>query len=145
MKILNENEQHIIVTKGLPGSGKSYWAEALVRKDSRYRQVNRDCIREMLFGTRWTGGINKDEVLVSKIQQNNVLILLTGGYNVIVSDTNLRPRNYKWVYEFGVPIYIKDLTGVSLETCILRDKARGSIVGEAVITDLYNKYIDKKA
>ena len=43
--------QELVVTRGLPASGKTTWAQAWVADDpTRYARVSRDDLRAMLFG-----------------------------------------------------------------------------------------------
>ena len=63
----------VILTKGLPGSGKSHWAKAMIKaQPNLYVRIEKDCIREMLFGGEiaWNP---KFENLV--IKTRNALIL----------------------------------------------------------------------
>lgn len=80
----------LIIMQGIPGSGKSYKARQLLKKDNEHRTVivNRDDIRSML-GDYW---IPSREGLVTIIEDNMIKSSLTKGYSVIVDATNLNPK-----------------------------------------------------
>ena len=42
----------IIITRGIPGSGKTTWAKDVVKENSNYIRINRDDLRIMLIG-KW--------------------------------------------------------------------------------------------
>ncbi len=78
----------LIITIGLPGSGKSTWAKAWVGEDpARRARVNRDDLRAMLHGGRV--GTAWQERQVTLAQHAAVRALLLHGFEVMVDDTNL--------------------------------------------------------
>lgn len=85
----------LTLTHGLPGSGKSTWAEAEVAKDPANRvRVNRDDIRTELFGEKYHKGDfpQKSESQVTQVHQRRVREGLAAGKQVYCDDTNLNPR-----------------------------------------------------
>lgn len=80
----------LLITVGLPASGKTSYAVDFVREND-YFNVNRDDIRNMIRG----GFENANEKLVTKIQHNAIDTILKVGGNVISSDTNLVRRNVR--------------------------------------------------
>ena len=139
----------IIVTRGLPGSGKSTWAERVVQtEDWPHVIVERDQLRQALFNSWWTGK-QEDEEKVTRYQEKLVRLHLSEGTSVIISDTHLPDRSVKkWLklgHELGVPVEVKDFRGVRLEDCLWNNKMRGiregKIVSEEVIYDKYNRFI----
>ena len=135
----------LIITKGIPASGKTTWARKWVNEDSDNRvRVSRDDIRNML-GPYW---IRSREGLVSKIEREMVTRALTEGYSVVVDKMNLRSngdefrhivnKNFK---DNSIDIEEKDFTDVSLAECLRRDKEREDSVGADIVIDKYKKYI----
>jgi len=144
------DKQKLIVTRGLPASGKSTWARAWVLEDPKTRvRVNRDDIRKLL-GPYW---VPTREKLVTRIEDDMTYTALLFGYDVIVDATNLKitdrfdeiVEGVEISNEVKIIIEWKDFTDVSLETCIERDKLRtgDDRVGEEVIRGMYNKTLNK--
>lgn len=145
--------QELVITRGLPASGKTTWARAWVANDPlRYARVSRDDIRGMLFGA--TEGdayrayfsapdLHVRESAVSAAEDEAVRGLLENGRNVVVDDTNLRVRYVrKWAElagDCGASFRIQDFTYVPLDFCLARDEARGWKVGEDVIREMAAK------
>ena len=137
------------ITKGLPGSGKSTWAIEQVRKSQGgTKRVNKDDLRAMLDGGKWSKG---NEKFVLLMRDQIVLEALRAGKHVIVDDTNLNPVHETDIqalvanYISGeVVVKIKDFTDVSLEKCIERDLTRPNSVGYKVIMDMHKKWLAPK-
>lgn len=140
----------LIMTKGLPGSGKSTWAKEQLKKGG-YKRVNKDDLRRMLDDGKWSG---KNEDFVLEVRDSIITDAFHNGYNVIVDDTNLHPKHEetlrriakdaKIVYGFDVQFEIKDFTDVPIEECIKRDLQRLESVGERVIRKMYNDFLAPK-
>ena len=78
----------LIITRGLPGSGKSTKAAAWVADDPATRaRVNRDMTRDMLHG-----GFVDQERQINAVRDASVTALLQRGINVVVDDTSLPSR-----------------------------------------------------
>ncbi|MDX3260801.1 AAA family ATPase [Streptomyces sp. MI02-2A] len=137
----------LIMTKGLPGSGKSTWAKKTVanNKPGTMVRVNKDDLRGMLHDGVWHG---KNEKQVIAARDELVSLFLDRGVSVIVDDTNLNPqheRNLRDLAErYDAEFKVADHTSVPLNTCIKRDLQRHKSVGEAVIRDMYEKYLAPK-
>lgn len=82
----------IVATVGLPGSGKTTWADQQVAVDTTGTLVvvNRDHIRRMLRKPYPT-----DERLVTHIQHAAIRAALAMNRNVISDDTNLNPDHIR--------------------------------------------------
>lgn len=132
----------VILTKGLPGSGKSTWAKKVVDDNPGvYKRINRDDIRAMLDNGKWSAN---NEKFVVEVRNTLILLALSADKNVIIDDTNLDPKNEKGLRELvkgKANIIIKDFTDIPLETCIERDLKRFASVGEKVIKGMYDKYL----
>jgi predicted kinase len=132
------NKLYVMV--GLPGSGKTTWAErAQCDSTGAIVIVSRDDLREKLF--RAEGVLSRGhENYVTAIESYAVIQALASGFDVIVDSTNLRPeyvQRWRDVAEMcKVRMTLVKMTA-SVKTCIERDAARGAsggrYVGEAVI------------
>lgn len=81
----------VILTRGLPASGKSTWAKAWVAADPSSRvRVNRDDIRFQLYGSYWGEGV--DENVVSKVEEAMVKAAVDAGKSVVIDATHLAAR-----------------------------------------------------
>lgn len=135
----------LIITRGLPASGKSTWAKQWVLEDPEHRvRINQDDIRLML-GKYW---VPSREKLVQEIQFDAVVEALSKEFDVVIDNTNL---NNKVLDQFNrliktfedYEIEYKDFFDTPLSVCIERDKNRDLQVTEKVIRSFYNNYKDK--
>jgi predicted kinase len=132
----------LLITRGLPASGKTTFARKL---QPRVIRVNRDDLRLMLHGRRLF--TETAESQVTHIQRMSVEALLARRADVIVDDTNLRGSTVReWAVlaaRFGAGFEVHDLTEVPLEECIRRDAARPPDVrvGERNIRRMHDRYI----
>jgi len=142
----------LIMTKGLPASGKSTWAKSM----GGYKRINKDDLRAMLDNGKWSGA---NEKFVLEIRDFLVQHALINGFNVIVDDTNLHPKheerlkqivkdyNQQILMPGKKPLWefeIKDFTDVPIEVCIERDLKRPNSVGEKVIRNMYKQFLAPK-
>ena len=141
----------LIATRGLPGSGKSTWAEKYVleHEAGTVVRVNRDSLRDMLHAGRWKG--NKTEGITKLVRDQVICAALRQGKTVIVDDTNLSEKTTAELYTlttitefYPCEFRIQDFTDVPLETCIQRDLQRSKSVGERVIRGMYREFLAPK-
>ena len=137
--------KQVIITKGLPGSGKSTWAKKLIDKNpNQYKRINKDDLRAMLDNSKHSKDAEK---FVLKIRNQIMLMALEEGKHVIIDDTNLHPKHERTIRELtkGIAeVMIQDFTDVELEVCIKRDLNRLNSVGEKVIRQMYNDFLAPK-
>lgn len=135
----------LLITCGLPGSGKTTFARTLQPLVTR---VSRDDLRRMLHGrimlTAWA------EQQVTAIERGIVETLLRRGADVIVDDTNLRPGLVRGWSELasacGAEVEVHDFTDVPLDECIRRDAARSADVrvGADAIRRMHDRYLARR-
>jgi len=137
----------IIITRGLPGSGKSTWAKAFASIAGNTAIVERDELRMQLFGSYWTGK-QEDEERVTRLQDKLVRSCLTEGMRVVISDTHLPDRSVKkWLKlgaELGVPVSTQEFRHVPLAQVLAQNTQRqrsGKFVDPKVITDKYERFL----
>lgn len=136
----------LTITVGLPGSGKSTWGEHMRQcYPDRIRIVNRDDIRAAM-GTRFEDG---DEPLVAQVRDFMIDKLLTRGYDVICTDTNLSPKVRRRLAQIAktrkAECIETTFLHVPLETCIERNNARWErgdckVPNEAIVR-MYEEFV----
>lgn len=135
----------LILTKGLPGSGKTTWAKAFLEGFSgKWKRINKDDLRMMLDNGKYSK-LNEKFVLTSR--DTLILEALKEGYNVIVDDTNLAPVHEPHIRQLvkGIAeVDVMDFTDVPLDECLKRDQKRANYVGEKAIRNMYNKFLKSK-
>lgn len=147
----------LILTRGIQGSGKSTWARKWVEEDSEHRiRINNDDIRNML-GKYW---VPSRETLVSNTKRDIALSALYAGYEIVIDNMNLNPKEVKFWEDivnkhnnfvddkikaksdqvfYKYEIEFKDFF-ISLEECIRRDAMRPNPIGEKTIRDTWRRY-----
>jgi predicted kinase len=129
----------LILTKGLPASGKTTWAKEYIQKYPETANICKDDLRLQL------GNTNKREKRVIKVRDLLTEHYLEQGYSVIWSDTNLNPvhirRGTELAKQYQAELVIKDFTDVALAECIRRDLVRPNSVGQQVIEQMYYDYL----
>ena len=131
----------VIITIGVPASGKSTWAKELIAKDQSFARVNRDSIREMM-GDRSVWYTEAFEVMVTKTQKRIVAGYLANKKNIVIDDTNTRRDTVSdiisWIQEYvdgnGYPVsFEQKVFNTPYEVCVERDKTRVATVGVDII------------
>lgn len=128
-------KQTLLILKGLPGAGKTTFARKWVAEDPSNRvRVNADDIMHMLGN--YVDHIKTNAVF--DINNSAVEIMLLNGYSVVIDNTNF------YVSKINIPenvTVIEHFIDTDVEECIKRDALRERPVGEAVIRNMYNKYL----
>lgn len=134
----------VIVLWGLPGSGKSTWANTWRNADPQGRRiVNRDTLRYEMFG-QYNGLTDEQENAITVAEAELADQALRAGQSVCVDATNLKPE-YRAVWielagRHGVPHKIVTID-TPLAECLRRNRARaaagGRFVPEQVIRDMH--------
>lgn len=136
----------VLLLKGLPASGKSTWSREYVEKNLDWVRVNRDDLRRMR-GKYW---LPKQEDMITKWEVACIKMALLSGKNVIVDATNFNTKNVnkhklevmEFCEENKIKVeFITKVFDVPVEECIKRDMKRAYSVGEKVIRDMYEKFV----
>ena len=139
----------IILTRGIPGSGKSTWAKAWVTEDPEHRiRLNWDDMRNMM-GPYWVPSREPmlDFIIWPAI---NAAAYNDLSYDMVIDNMNLNPKEVKfWKNVVGTQngdpdgykyeIEFKDFF-IPLEECIRRDAMRPNPIGEKVIRETWKRY-----
>lgn len=144
----NKSKLTVIITKGLPASGKSTFAREWVKNDPDNRvQVEKDEIRK--DGRLFKGGeyIHKrgDEKIVIKERDRLIEQALSSGKSVVSSDTNLVKKHIAQITNiakrYGASVETKSFLDVPLADLIERDGKRDDSVGEQVIRRMFHEHV----
>lgn len=138
-------QQSVIMLRGIPGSGKTTFAQRWCKLNPEYIRVNKDDIRNMIL----MGDQREKESLIVESSREIVSKALEQGYSVIVDDTNFNPIHEEWLKSEinfhnlgGRAIVLKTHTmRTPIETCIERDSKRLKPVGEKVIRKMHEDSI----
>jgi len=139
-------EGTLYATVGLPASGKTTWAETMV-KDHGALRINRDDIRAMLISQPGVKTVLPDENLVTAIQNAGIEDALKKGYTVVVDNTNLRRKNLTELHKLAIKhnaIFSVDdhFIATPLEVCLDRNALRGDkAVPTEVMHNMYQKFV----
>lgn len=133
----------LILTRGIPASGKSSWAKAWVQEDPDGRvRVNRDDLRRMLFGATELKLNYRQEVQVSEAEMAIAKTALAKGKSVVVDATNLRNKFVKRWVTLGYDVEFRDFE-VGLMEALDRNAERDNPIPESVIDRYWSDFTDK--
>lgn len=140
------NKLKLIITQGLPGSGKSTWVKYFLHKNdyNKWKRVSRDSIRMMLDCKPFD---KRGEGLVDEIEMNTIAICLLEKYNIIIDSTNLgigrlcrladKVSEIEKLVKVPIIITVRKFMEVTVEECVLRDQNRKYPVGREIIEKMY--------
>jgi predicted kinase len=137
----------LVITRGLPASGKTTFARDWCNGREGRVRVNRDDLRWNLYG-KYHGLTYLEEETITRVQHAAVRKLLNSGSSVVVDDTNLRLKHARaWAeiaQEMGAAFWVINLP-TPLDTCIMYDAERQDrgerYVGEDVIREMHKRYL----
>jgi predicted kinase len=143
-------KQKIILTRGLPASGKSTWAKEFVKNSNgKAKRVNKDDLREMIDAGVYS---KTNEQMILNARDELVRLFCNHGIEtIIVDDTNFEEKHFETMkvianeldilYGHKITVEYKDFLDVSLDECLHRDSLRAKPVGEKVIKGMHQRYI----
>lgn len=146
------NKGKLIVLCGISNSGKSTFAATTVQHNpERYVRVNRDKIREMLYGYTednvheyyYRNDLRHREDYVTEVEDTLINKVLSDGKIPIVDATHLKPKYLNRFDKFDVE---KELIffNITLSEALIRNSDRNRKVEPRVIIGQYNSYVDLK-
>lgn len=141
-----KDKQQIVITRGVPASGKTTFARKWVAENPDWRtRINRDDTRKMVTDKFWGLSRHQEETM-TLLQLAMARAAIAAKLSVIVDDTNLRASTVRtWMDladELGVEFVVEDID-IDVEEAVARDKARDRQVGEDVIRDFHKRFIQK--
>lgn len=139
----------IIITRGLPASGKSSWADEFISENPNFVKIEKDDIRKdsRLFKDHQYNHKRGDEGIVIRERDRLVRRALESGKSVISSDTNLVAKHVSQLSSIArqnnAEIEIKNFLDVPIQELIERDAKREDSVGEQVIRRMFHEQVKK--
>ena len=129
----------LILLIGIPGSGKTTYAEKYVAKNPNVVHLSSDKIRAELWGNEATQGDNNE---VFSLMQSRAIEALNNGLDVVYDATNITRKDRSYIISI-CPKFVQIEAYViwaPIETCIERDAARERTVGKAVIDKMLKRF-----
>lgn len=142
-------ELKLIITKGLPASGKSSWADEYIKENPNFVKIEKDEIRKdsSLFKDGEYNHKRGDESIVIRERDRLVRQALESGKSVISSDTNLVQKHIAQLSAIArqcdATVEVKSFLDVPLKELIERDQKREDAVGEQVIRKMFHTQVKK--
>jgi predicted kinase len=137
----------VIITRGLPASGKSTWAKEYVAENPDFVIIEKDQIRKdsRLFKDGVYVHKRGDEGIVIKERDRLIRQALQSGKSVISSDTNLVQKHVAQISAIArqnkAEVEIKNFLDIPLAELIERDLKREDSVGEQVIRRMFHESV----
>lgn len=130
----------IILTRGLPASGKSTWAKEFARVNPNTVRVSRDDLRSQLYPGADYRDIDED--LITEAETALVRAALRNGKTVVVDAMHLQQRYINRWQKLGYPVEIVEFH-TDEATLLVRNTNRESRVPNHVIVNNYKKFVNK--
>jgi len=134
----------LVITRGVPGCGKSTYANAWVISAPNRIRVNRDDIRFQTYGVYFGKPI--DENIVTVIEDSMIVAALKSGISVIVDDCNIEQKYINrfahMAFRYGATFRVQEFNtpvGQALENNRTRRDNGGRFVPENVILNMHNR------
>lgn len=132
---IKKDSSGIIFTKGLPGSGKSFFAKELADKyPGEVIRINKDDLRAMFNQGKHSSG---KEDLMNAARKAMVREILAKNKWVICDDTNLTASSATLYKSMSKNVVEVDFLDIPVDVCIERDLNRTRSVGKDVILKMW--------
>lgn len=131
---------NLFILCGIPGSGKSTWAEKFLRDTMGVAIVSTDQIRLACYGVEYDAKINSE---VFKTAYSNIEFFLRRGENVCLDATNLHAKYRQDVIKIAQSYSAKVIAikfPISVSTALKRIEDRERKVPADVIIQMYNTF-----
>ena len=133
------NRPSLIVLVGIPGSGKTTYAEKYIKEHPNAIHLSSDLIRKELWGDEATQGDNNK---VFSLMQSRAIDALNNGQSVVYDATNITRKDRSYIITLCFK-FVKiecHIIWAPIETCIERDAARERTVGKEVIDRMLKRF-----
>lgn len=133
------NRPSLILLVGIPGSGKTTYAEKYIKEHSGTVHLSSDKIREELWGNEATQGDNNE---VFSLMQSRAIDALNNGQSVVYDATNVTRKDRSYIITL-CPKFVKieaHIIFAPIKTCIERDAARKRTVGKGIIDKMLRRF-----
>lgn len=125
---MTETNRLVLITRGLPGSGKSFYAKKLCRERA-FKRLNKDDLRNMIDAGEWSPA--QEEVILD-CQLRLLSGFLHGRHDIVIDDTNIEGRHIERITNFVQEHYfgdryevrVVDFTHIPFEVCQSRNSNR---------------------
>lgn len=138
----------IIITKGIPSSGKTSWTLEEMRKNPmRYKRFNKDSLRRCI-----DNGVSspENERFIQETINSGVELALYSGYDVILDNTNFSDKTFYSMCDIaqrvGDVTVVEKYFEVTIKEAIYYNKNRSleDMVPFHIIENMYEKYVKHK-
>lgn len=134
------NEIQILI--GVPGSGKSTYANNLIKSDPSYVKLSRDDFRHMLKNEWYPG--EEVENLVSGLMDESIKETLKQGWNIVLDNTHCNIKTVRdTILRYGklARIVLKVIgSELSMKEIYVQNASRDKRVPEKVIDQMYKGF-----
>lgn len=128
----------LILTRGIPASGKSTWAKAWVLSGKDRVRINRDDIRMQLFNKEF--GVDEDAV--TAVEDAMITAALKSGRSVVVDDCNIQRKYINRLsaigHRYGASVRVVQFD-IKLSDALDRNAKRDRVVPENIIRDMFKR------
>lgn len=133
------NRPTLILLVGIPGSGKTTYAQTYIKEHLDTIHLSSDGIRKELWGDEATQGDNNE---VFALMQKRAVEALNNGQNILYDATNITRKDRAYIIS-QCPKFAKiesHIIWAPIETCIERDATRKRTVGKEVIDRMLKRF-----
>lgn len=137
----------LIFLIGLPGSGKSTWAKALIKQAPTYSWISTDCLRQQLYGDEAVQGdwLAVWQAVQAAWQASAIAICQGQQQGAIYDATNVRRRDRATALTAARQLGFTYIAGcwfdLPLALCLARNQQRSRQVPVAVIHRMHRQLL----